>query len=196
MGAFVADDDDRRHHADQEWALVFTRAQLDQAVGEVESAAELGQRCLDLSPNTLDPAGRLRRSVTLAAASALARQDFVEAVAGYERAVELFRREEPQGLSTVVVGLAQAYLMAGRLDDAERTAARAEGLTPATHDEQIALRQVRAHIGMLRQHEGSAEGLHAYADFVDERASARQRELATQARVAALHVDALSLIHI
>lgn len=190
LGAFVADDDARRRHADQEWALVFTRAQLEQAVGDFERAAELGQRCLDLAPDTLDPAGRLRRSITLAAASALASEDFVGAVAGYERAVELFRREEPQELSTVMTGLAQAYLMAGRLDDAERAAARAEGLAPAALEEQLALRQVRAHIGMLRQHEGSAAGLAAYADSVDERASARHRDLAAHARVAALHVDA------
>lgn len=189
LGQFVTDDAGRRRHTDQLWTLIYNRAQLEQATGDFEQAAALGERCRALAGDTMDPAQRIRQSMVLNAATALARQDFVAAMSEYEQAVDRYRAEEPAGLSVVLLGLAQAQLMAGRLEEAERSADRAESLLGADLDQQLALQQLRAQLGFLRQRADSADGLAGYAGAVDERASRAQRQLGAQAAVTSLHAS-------
>lgn len=181
-----------RRLADHRWVIRFNRAQVLQAVGDFDEAARLGRLCLDDAEATLDPPGRHRHALVLDAATALARQDYAAALTGYRDAVHRFRTEEPESVGIVLLGLAQAEMVAGQLEAAARTAERAAPLLGDDQQAQLSLQQLRAQLDMQTSLRAAAASMDRFADAVDEapagHSADESREQADEARTRALHL--------
>lgn len=176
---------------DHEWTLRLNLSQLLQQIGDWDAAAACAQRCLDLASSTLDPDARQRQSQVLVAALDLARHRLPEAVAGYRRAVDLYRTSEPDSLGVVLLGLAQAQLQSGIFADASVNLDRAEPLLAGDAAALASLQQARALIAAQTGDANAADQLRSYASEVGRGAELNpiHQQQARQAYAHAEHFD-------
>ena len=123
------------------------------------------------------------------AALDLARGRLAEAVSGYRQAAELFRAEEPHELGTVLLGLAQAEMMMGSFDDAQRNLDRAAPLLDGDANQLASLREARAYIATRTGHTAASDLLRHYSAEATTELDPAHQSGARAADAVAMHVD-------
>lgn len=186
----VTDEQALARLADHEWVSQLNRSQMAMAFDNWEVVDDALARCEELSSSTLDPAGRRRQLMVSVAAADLARNRITKAREGYQRAVAVFRKEDPASMGIVLMGLAQAEMLSGSFDEAERNIDRAEPLLGNDADALANVRQARAFIAAQRgEVEAAAERKREYARAASGELHPTHQRNADMAAAHADHLD-------